>query len=343
MARPKKVVEETTTNDVSAKQKVLELKNKFNAQFKSNVVQTYDEDDDLSIERLSSGILSLDLILGKGSNGYGWPKGRICEISGPEAGGKSSIVLSTVAEVTKSGGIVAYVDAENALNLEYAESLGVVLDNLLIINPDNAEQGFTMIDTLAKEGTVQLIVLDSIVAMAPSVIMEGDFDRQFMDTGAKLNNQFLRVVSLGLAKHKCTLLIVNQIREKVGFVMGNPEYTPGGRGLKFYSSVRLEVRRKDKVKDETGEECGHIIKAKAIKNKTSRPQQTTEFKLDWGIGFDRSYCIFERATELGVIVKGGAWYTYGEQRWQGKEGLLEELRANEEFYNEIRNKVLELL
>lgn len=325
---------------MATKDKFEQLKAIVNKQFGSKVIQTFDEEDDTSIERFSSGILSLDMVLGKGTNGYGWPVGRVCELFGGEGNGKSSIVLATVAEMTKRKEIVAYIDAEHSLNIDYAKRMGVDTDYLYVVNPDNAEQGYDVAETLAKSGDVRLIVIDSIAAMVPMNIMDASFEDKHMDTGAKLNTAFMRVMAGILSQNRCTLLLVNQLREKVGVSYGNPEYTPGGRAIKFYSSIRIDVRRSEVVKADDGTEIGHVIKVKTVKNKVARPQQTTDFKLIWGEGFDKSHCIINQGLIQGVIKKGGAWFTVGDDKFQGRDALTKRLVEDEEFYTSLKEQVL---
>lgn len=324
-----------------SKDKIEKIKNEINKKFKEKVLQTYDEKDDLSIQRLSSGILSLDLILGRGSNGAGWPVGRVSEIFGPEAGGKSSITISTIASAQRQGIICVLVDAEHSFNADYARSLGVNIDELLLCQPYSAEEGYDVVEDAVSTGLVGLVIIDSVAAMVPNVVVEASFGDQQMGVGARLNNKFVNVIVPLLNKHDVTLLLVNQLREKIGGY-GLSEYAPGGKGIKFAASVRLEVRRGESV-TVNGNDIGHIVKCKTVKNKTFAPNKTTELRLDWGKGFNHSYCLFKQGVLRDVISTAGSWiYTIiDKEKYHGKDNIIERLETDKDFANAIAAKIME--
>lgn len=344
MARKKKDSEDNNEQEMSLKDRIRIMKEKYNKEHKSNILQTYDEDDDLTLERLSSGILSLDLILGKGQNGYGFAKGRVHEIYGPESSGKSSIVIQTIVETQRNNGAAVLIDAEHAFDPSYAEKLGVDIDALLVCQPETAEQGYQVAIDLLEDDSypIDLIIVDSVAAMMPNSESDGEMDDQQMGAQPRVNNKFMRKVVPLLGKRNATLLLINQIREKIGGY-GNPETTTGGRGIRFAASTRLEVRRSEDVLD-AGEKIGHIIKCKTVKNKAAAPHQVTHIRLDWGgKGFNREFCIVEQGILRNVIQKSGAWLYFEDQKWHGQEALIQELKNNEELRNKITDKIKESL
>jgi recombination protein RecA len=314
------------------------MKNLINKQFKKPVVQTFDESDDLTIERYSSGIMSLDLILGKGSNGYGFPVGRFSEIVGPEGAGKSSVVLSTIAEMQKNGKDVCLIDSEYAFNPAYAKTFGVNVDELLLCNPSSAEEGYSVAITVACSGKFGLVVVDSIASMVPLAEIEGDMTDQQMGVAARVNQKFIHKITPELHKTNTSLLAVNQLRNKIGGY-GNPEVVSGGKALAYQTSVILEVRRGDYVKND-GNDVGQIVRFCTKRNKTAAPLKTADARLNWGNGFDKGYCLFNKAEYLGIIEKHGAWYYVLDKKWQGKDSLIEEINTNEELSNFISSKIL---
>lgn len=342
MARPKgsgkkaAPEEPVESNKLSAE----DIKNKFNSALKKKVFQTFVEDDDIEIKRLSSGILSLDLILGRGQGGkYGWPVGRINEIYGPNSTGKSSVVLSTIAEAQKEGGLALLVDSEQVFDPTYAATLGVDLDRLIVVNPDHGEEGYDAALLAANSGEFSLIVIDSIEGMIPKSMVEGTMEDQFMGTQPRLNNRFLKQIAASLRKNNCTMLLVNQLRQKIGVMYGNPETVPGGGGIPFWCSVILDIRKVEEI-EKNGDKVGHIIKGLTKKNKTSRPQQTCQFQIDWGKGFNKYFCLASHAINLGVVAKTGAWFSYGDVKWQGKDNLIEAMESDDELAESIRNGIL---
>ena len=293
----------------------------------------------LDIEAISTGSIGLDIALGIG----GLPKGRIIEIYGPESSGKTTLTLHVVAEEQKKGGVCAFVDAEHALDPQYAKKLGVNLDELLISQPDTGEQALEIVDSLVRSGAVDLIVIDSVAALVPKAELEGEMGMATMGMQARLMSQALRKLTALLNKSKCTCIFTNQLREKVGVMFGNPEVTPGGRALKFYSSVRIELRRVDSVKKGT-DVIGNRVKAKIVKNKVAPPFKTAEFDILYGEGISREGEIIDMGVAARVIDKAGAWYAYnGEKIGQGKDNAREFLRENAALAVEIENKVREAM
>lgn len=342
MARPKgsgkaSKAEESESVSVNSAE---DIKNKFNSALKKKVFQTFVEDDDIEIERLSTGILSLDLILGKGREGkYGWPKGRINEIYGPNSTGKSSVVLATIAEAQREGGLALLVDSEQVFDPSYAVKLGVDLDRLIVVNPDHGEEGYDAALLAANSGEFSLIVIDSVEGMIPKSMVEGTMEDQFMGTQPRLNNRFLKQIAGALRKSNCTMLLVNQLRQKIGVMYGNPETVPGGGGIPFWCSIILDIRKVEDV-EKNGTKIGHIIKGVTKKNKTSRPQQQAEFQIIWGEGFNPFFCLSKQAINLGIVEKAGAWFSYGDKKWQGQAQLVEAMQEDTELTELIRNGIL---
>ncbi|MDR1324133.1 MAG: recombinase RecA [Candidatus Margulisbacteria bacterium] len=286
------------------------------------------------LDVIPTGSISLDYALGIG----GVPKGRIIEIFGPESSGKTTVCLHIVAEAQKRGGVAAYIDAENAMDPVYAKNLGVDVDNLLISQPDYGEQALDICETLVRSGAVDIIVIDSVAALVPKNEIEGEMGDQFMGLQARLMSQALRKLTAIVNKSSCVVVFVNQLREKIGVMFGNPETTPGGRALKFYSSVRLDVRRSEVLKD--GENfLGNRVKVKVVKNKVAPPFKTAKFDILFGSGISREGDILDLGVELGVLEKSGSWLIYGESRWQGRDNACKFLRENPAVLQELENKV----
>lgn len=330
MARPKRNPEESSSalDGYSVAEKAKILRDQINAQLKKNVIQQYSSDESDGVARLSSGILTLDRILGKGSNGYGWARGRMHGIHGPEGSGKSTIVLSSLAEAQKEG-LAVLVDSECVYDPSYAAKVGVDVDSLLVMNPDCAEEAFDTIETLVKSGEVRLVVIDSLDGLIPKAIVQASAEDQFMGVAARVNNRFFAKILEHLRKNDCTLVVVSQIREKIGVMYGSPETVNGGRGLKFYATTRVEIRRDSDV-EINGNKVGHIAKVITRKNKVASPQQTAMFRIDWGHGASKDKCLLDVAVSENIISKGGAgWFTLPDgNKVQGEEGLLKELRNN---------------
>ena len=285
---------------------------------------------------ISTGSMSVDLALGVG----GVPRGRVIEIYGPESGGKTTLSLHVVAEAQKAGGVAAFVDAEHALDPQYARAIGVDTDNLLVSQPDTGEQALEITELLVRSGAVDIIVIDSVAALVPRAEIEGEMGDSHVGLQARLMSQALRKLTGVLSKSKTTAIFINQIREKIGVMYGNPETTPGGRALKFYSSVRIEVRRKGDVKT-GGDKVGNLTRVKIMKNKVAPPFKEAEVEIMFGRGIDKLGDLITVASDLDVISKSGSWYGYGEQRLgQGKEKASQYLTEHPELIDEIKAKVL---
>jgi recombination protein RecA len=289
----------------------------------------------MGIEAISTGALSLDLALGIG----GLPRGRVVEIYGPESSGKSTLAMHVVAEAQRNGGICAYVDAEHAMDPVYASAIGVNIDDLLISQPDTGEQGLEIADMLIRSGALDVIVIDSVAALTPRAEIEGDMGDTHVGLQARLMSQALRKITATLSRSDTIAIFINQLREKIGVMFGSPETTPGGRALKFYSSVRLDIRRIESIKD-GAEVTGNRTRVKVVKNKCSPPFRQAEFDIMYGKGISREGSLLDVATDLGIVKKSGAWYTYeGEQLGQGRENAKVFLTENLELMIEISERV----
>ena len=292
---------------------------------------------DTKISTISSGSIAIDAGLGVG----GYPRGRIIEIYGPESSGKTTVALHAVAEVQKRGGTAAYIDAENALDPAYATALGVNIDELLLSQPDTGEQGLEIADALVSSGAIDIIVVDSVAALVPKAEIEGEMGDSHVGLQARLMSQALRKLSGTINKTKTVAIFINQIREKVGVMFGNPETTPGGRALKFYSTVRMEVRRSEAIKAKS-EIIGNRTKIKFVKNKVAPPFKVAEVDIMYGEGISKTGELLDRAVEKDIIHKSGSWFSYGDTRiGQGRENAKEYLSEHEDEMNEINIKVRE--
>ena len=290
----------------------------------------------LNIETFSSGSISLDKALGGGI-----PKGRIIEVYGPESGGKTTIALHMVAEVQKSGGIAGFIDAEHALDPNYAAALGVNVNELYISQPDNGEQALEIAETLIRSGAVDLIVVDSVAALVPQAEIDGDMGDAHVGLQARLMSQALRKLTSIVSKTNCTVIFINQLREKVGIMFGNPETTTGGRALKFYASIRLEVRRTETIKI-SGESVANRVKVKVVKNKVAPPFKEAQFDISFGKGIDRTKELVEMSVEVGTIKKSGAWYVDAndpEIKCQGLQNMCDYVAANQEYEMYLRENL----
>lgn len=289
----------------------------------------------MQVETVPSGILTLDLALGVG----GIPRGRIVEIYGPESGGKTTVALHIIAEVQKLGGIAAFIDAEHALDPSYASKLGVNIDDMLISQPDTGEQALEICEALVRSGAVDVVVIDSVAALVPRAEIEGEMGDTHVGLQARLMSQALRKLTAAVGKSNCICIFINQIREKVGVVYGNPETTSGGRALKFYSSIRLEVRKGEALK-QGSEIVGNKTKIKVVKNKVAPPFRVAEFDIMYGQGVSREGGILDMAAELDIVKRSGTWYSYQENRiGQGRENAKNFLRENPEVCKEIEARV----
>ena len=302
---------------------------------KGAIMKLGDAAGNTDIEVIPTGCLSLDMALGIG----GIPRGRIVEIYGPESSGKTTVALHAIAQVQKTGGIAAFVDAEHALDPVYAKKLGVDLENLYVSQPDTGEQALDIVDALVRSGAVDLIVVDSVAALTPKAEIEGDMGDSHVGLQARLMSQALRKLTGFINKSKTCVIFINQLREKVGIMFGNPETTPGGKALKFYASVRIDVRKGEALKDSDGI-IGNKTKAKIVKNKLAPPFKTAEFDILYGEGISQEGCIIDLGVGCDVIAKSGAWFSYeGEKVAQGRERMREWLRANPEQAREIEEKI----
>ena len=304
---------------------------------KGSIMKLGDSRAQMNVDSTPTGSLSLDIALGIG----GIPKGRIIEIYGPESSGKTTVALHMIAEVQKQGGVAGFIDAEHALDPVYAKNIGVDIDNLYISQPDFGEQALEIADTMVRSGAVDIIVVDSVAALVPKAEIDGEMGDTHVALQARLMSQALRKLTGVINKTNCSVIFINQLREKVGVMFGNPETTTGGRALKFYSSVRLDVRRVETLKA-GGEMIGNRAKVKIVKNKVAPPFKEAEFDIMLGKGISKEGDILDLASKIGVIVKSGAWYAYnGEKIGQGRENAKIYLREHEAAMNEIEKKVRE--
>ena len=304
---------------------------------KGSIMKFGENARDLSIEAIPTGSLALDAALGIG----GVPRGRIVEIYGPESSGKTTLALQILAEAQALGGIVAFIDAEHALDPVYAARIGVDIDEVLISQPDTGEQALEICDMLVRSGAIDCIVIDSVAALVPKAEIDGEIGDSSVGLQARLMSQALRKLAGSLSKSKTTCIFINQLREKIGVMFGNPEVTTGGRALRFFSTVRIDIRRIDSIK-ENGEVVGNRVRAKVVKNKVAPPFRQAEFDLMYGEGISKEGCIVDMAVEAGVAKKSGAWYTYGEERLgQGREAAKRTLVENPELRERLELQVRE--
>ncbi|MBA3925318.1 recombinase RecA [Listeria sp. FSL L7-1582] len=304
-------------------------------QFGKGSIMKLGEQSDHNISTISSGSLALDIALGVG----GYPRGRIIEVYGPESSGKTTVALHAIAEVQAQGGTAAFIDAEHALDPAYAKNLGVNIDELLLSQPDTGEQALEIAEALVRSGAVDILVIDSVAALVPRAEIEGEMGDSHVGLQARLMSQALRKLSGAINKSKTIAIFINQIREKVGVMFGNPEITPGGRALKFYSTVRLEVRRAEQLKQGT-DVIGNKTKIKVVKNKVAPPFRVAEVDVMYGFGISREGELVDMASEIDVINKSGSWYSYNEERiGQGRENAKQYLKEHPEIRDEISKRV----
>ena len=304
---------------------------------KGAVMKLGDSSAHMNVETIPTGSLSLDIALGLG----GIPKGRIIEIYGPESSGKTTVTLHMIAEVQKRGGIAGFIDAEHALDPVYAKNIGVDVDNLYISQPDNGEQALEITETMVRSGAIDIVVVDSVAALVPKAEIDGDMGESHVGLQARLMSQALRKLTAVISKSNCTVVFINQLREKVGVMFGSPETTTGGRALKFYSSVRLDVRRIEALK-QSGETIGNRTRVKVVKNKIAPPFKEAEFDIIFGEGISMVGDVLDLAAEVNIVNKSGAWYAYnGNKIGQGRENAKQYLKDHQEVYDEIAAKVRE--
>ena len=302
---------------------------------KGSVMKLGDSSAHMQVEAIPTGSLGLDIALGVG----GVPKGRIVEIYGPESSGKTTVALHMVAEVQKRGGIAGFIDAEHALDPVYAKNIGVDIDNLYISQPDNGEQALEITETMVRSGAVDIVIVDSVAALVTKAEIEGDMGDSHVGLHARLMSQALRKLTAAISRSNCVVIFINQLREKVGVMFGNPETTTGGRALKFYASVRMDVRRTETLK-QGGEMVGNHTKVKVVKNKVAPPFKQAEFDIMFGTGISREGEILDLAAECNVVNKSGAWYSYnGERIGQGRENVKIYLKDHPEICDEIEKQV----
>lgn len=327
--------EKATTNEAKLKALGLAM-DQITKQFGDGSIMKLGDAHKVDVELISSGALSLDLALGGG-----YPKGRIIEIYGPESSGKTTLTLHAIAEVQKNGGTAAFIDAEHALDPAYAKRLGVDVDNLLVSQPDNGEQALEIAETLVRSNAVDLIVVDSVAALVPQAEIDGDMGDSHMGLQARLMSQALRKLTGIINKSKATVIFINQIRMKIGVMFGNPETTTGGNALKFYASVRMDIRRTGQIKE--GEEIiGNRTKVKIVKNKIAAPFRTAEFDIMYNEGISRTGDVLDLAVQHGIVGKAGAWFDYADGKiGQGREAAKKYLKENPEVLTEIDHKVRE--
>ncbi|MBQ7954360.1 MAG: recombinase RecA [Lachnospiraceae bacterium] len=305
---------------------------------KGAVMKLGDPTNQMSVETIPTGSLSLDIALGLG----GIPKGRIIEIYGPESSGKTTVTLHMIAEVQKRGGIAGFIDAEHALDPVYAKNIGVDIDNLYISQPDNGEQALEIAETMVRSGAIDIVIVDSVAALVPKAEIDGDMGDSHVGLQARLMSQALRKLTSVISKSNCTVVFINQLREKIGVMFGNPETTTGGRALKFYASVRMDVRRIESLK-QGGEVIGNRTRVKVVKNKVAPPFKEAEFDIMFGEGISSIGDILDLAAENGIINKSGAWYAYeGNKIGQGRENAKQYLKDNPAVCAEVERKVREL-
>ncbi|SCY11863.1 RecA protein [Alkaliphilus peptidifermentans DSM 18978] len=318
------------------KKKALEMAiNQIEKQFGKGSIMKLGEDSKLSMECISTGSIELDIALGVG----GVPRGRIIEIYGPEASGKTTVTLHIIAEAQKNGGSAAFIDAEHALDPAYAQKLGVNIDDLIVSQPDTGEQALEIAEALVRSGAIDVIVVDSVAALVPKAEIEGEMGDSHIGLQARLMSQALRKLAGAVNKSKTTAIFINQLREKVGVMFGNPETTTGGKALKFYASVRLDVRRIDVIK-QGNDIMGNRTRVKVVKNKVAPPFKQAEFDIMYGEGISKTGDVLDTAANLDIVKKAGAWYSYGDDRLgQGRENAKQFLKENPDIWKELEDKI----
>ena len=324
-------------NEKEAKLKALQLTlDKLDKAYGKGTVMRMNDEALEEVEAISSGSLSLDAALGVG----GYPRGRVIEIYGPESSGKTTLTLHAIAECQKSGGIAAFIDAEHAFDRYYAQSLGVDIDELIVSQPDHGEQALEIADNLIRSGAVDIVVIDSVAALTPKSEIEGEMGDSKMGLHARLMSQALRKLTASISKTQSTVIFINQLREKIGVMFGNPETTTGGNALKFYASVRLDIRRSTQIKDSQGGINGNRTRVKVVKNKVAPPFKTVEFDILYGKGISKNGELLDLGVEEEIIQKSGSWFSYGDTKLgQGRDSVIKLFDDNLELAEEIEDKI----
>ncbi len=329
------------SNEKDAKLKALKLTlDKLDKTYGKGAVMKMGDRVIEDVDVIPSGSLGLDIALGVG----GYPRGRVVEIYGPESSGKTTLTLHAIAEAQKNGGIAAFIDAEHAFDRFYAENLGVDIDNLIISQPDHGEQALEIADNLIRSGAIDIVIIDSVAALTPKSEIEGEMGDSKMGLHARLMSQALRKLTGSISKTNCTVVFINQLREKIGVMFGNPETTTGGNALKFYASVRLDIRRSTQIKDTDGAVLGNKTRVKVVKNKVAPPFRTTEFDIMYGEGISKIGEILDLGVEFEIIKKSGSWFSYGDTKLgQGRDAVKNLLKDNPELLEELEGKIKEAI
>jgi len=329
------------SSEKDAKLKALKLTlDKLDKAYGKGTVMKMSDSPIQDVDAIPSGSLGLDIALGVG----GYPRGRVIEIYGPESSGKTTLTLHAIAEVQKAGGIAAFIDAEHAFDRFYGENLGIDIDNLIISQPDNGEQALEITDNLIRSGAIDLVVVDSVAALTPKSEIEGEMGDSKMGLHARLMSQALRKLTGSISKTNCTVIFINQLREKIGVMFGNPETTTGGNALKFYASVRLDIRRSTQIKETSGNVIGNKTRVKVVKNKVAPPFKMTEFDIMYGEGISKVGEILEIAVEHEIVKKSGSWFSYDDTKLgQGRDAVKALIKDNPELQDELENKIKEIL
>jgi len=329
------------SSEKDAKLKALNLTlDKLDKAYGKGTVMRMSDAPVIDVEVISSGSLGLDIALGVG----GYPRGRVVEIYGPESSGKTTLTLHAIAETQKAGGIAAFIDAEHAFDRFYAQNLGVDIDNLIISQPDNGEQALEIADNLVRSGAIDMVVIDSVAALTPKSEIEGEMGDSKMGLHARLMSQALRKLTGSISKTNCTMIFINQLREKIGVMFGNPETTTGGNALKFYASVRLDIRRSTQIKDSDGNVLGNKTRVKVVKNKVAPPFRLAEFDIMYGQGVSKVGEILDVAVEHEIVKKSGSWFSYADTKLgQGRDAVKQMIKDNPELMDELEEKIRVIL
>ena len=329
------------SNEKEAKLKALKLTlDKLDKAYGKGTVMRMSDSPIQDVEAIPSGSLGLDIALGVG----GYPRGRVIEIYGPESSGKTTLTLHAIAEAQKAGGIAAFIDAEHAFDRFYAQKLGIDVDNLIMSQPDNGEQALEIADNLIRSGAIDIVVIDSVAALTPKSEIEGEMGDSKMGLHARLMSQALRKLTASISKTNCTVIFINQLREKIGVMFGNPETTTGGNALKFYASVRLDIRRSTQIKETDGNVTGNKTKVKVVKNKVAPPFKTAEFDIMYGEGISKVGEILDIAVEHEIIKKSGSWFSYQDTKLgQGRDAVKAIIKDNPELQDELELKIKDIL